>query len=65
MERLFNDGWQFVKLPEGSTLADASQAACAAVDLPHDFLIAQENGLYETADGWYRRTLTVPEAWLD
>lgn len=61
MERLFNDGWQFAKLPTGSTLEQARQAAFAPVDLPHDFLIGQHNDLYETADGWYRRTLTVPE----
>lgn len=64
MERLFNDGWQFVKLPSGSSLKTAESAAWRAVDLPHDFLIAQENNLYETADGWYRRALAVPEAWL-
>lgn len=64
MERLFNDGWEFVKLPNGSALADTAQAAWARVDLPHDFLIAQADALYENADGWYRRTLTVPDAWL-
>ena len=62
---LFNDSWQFVKLPSGSTYEDVQSAAWTAVDLPHDFLIAQENALYETADGWYRRTLHVPEEWLD
>lgn len=62
---LFNDGWQFVKLPIGSTYADAQAAAWTAVDLPHDFLIPQENNLYETSDGWYRRTLHVPAEWLD
>lgn len=64
MERLFNDGWQFVKLHSGSSLKAAESAAWRAADLPHDFLIAQENNLYETADGWYRRTLAVPEEWL-
>ena len=42
---LFNDGWQFVKLPTGSTYADAQAAVWTAVDLPHDFLIPQENNL--------------------
>lgn len=64
MERLFNDGWEFVKLANGSTLADVQQADWARVDLPHDFLIAQADDLYQNADGWYRRTLTVPKAWL-
>lgn len=59
MERLFNDEWSFVKLPHGSTLADARAAQWEAVDLPHDFLIGQKDNLYETADGWYRRELTV------
>ncbi len=65
MERLFNDGWSFVKLGNGSRLCEAEAAAWTAVDLPHDFLIAQEHDLYETADGWYRRVLDVPAEWLD
>ncbi len=64
MDRLFNDGWRFAKLPNESTLADAQAADFAPVDLPHDFLIANENDLYENADGWYCRTLNVPAAWL-
>jgi len=65
MERLFNDGWQFVKLPNGSRISDAQDAAWSDVDLPHDFLIANEADLYENADGWYRRVLHVPADWLD
>lgn len=64
MERLFNDGWEFVKLPNGSDLANAQAADWMRVDLPHDFLIAQADALYENADGWYRRVLHVPENWL-
>ena len=64
MEHLFNDGWQFAKLGRGSTLSEAELAQWAPVDLPHDFLIPQEDNLYETADGWYRRVLHVPEEWL-
>ena len=64
MEHLFNDGWQFVKLRRGSTLSEAESAQWAPVDLPHDFLISQEDNLYETADGWYRRVLNVPAEWL-
>ena len=52
MERLFNDHWEFVKLPNGSALCDTQSAAWMPVDLPHDFLIYQENALYENADGW-------------
>ena len=65
MDRLFHDDWQFVKLPLNSTLEDAERAAWVNVDLPHDFLIAQENDLYENADGWYRCVFAVPSAWLD
>ncbi len=64
MEHLFNDGWQFVKLRRGSTLSEAESVQWAPVDLPHDFLISQEDNLYETADGWYRRVLNVPAEWL-
>ncbi|MBE5802697.1 MAG: DUF4982 domain-containing protein [Clostridiales bacterium] len=62
MERLFNDGWRFVKLPFGSTLDDAKAADWNAVDLPHDWLIAQTNDLYETSDGWYQRTFAIENA---
>ncbi len=65
MERLFNDGWQFVKLPSDSCCEDAQHAQWVDAALPHDFLIFQENDLYETADGWYRRVLDVPAQWLD
>ena len=62
MERLFNDGWRFVKLPFGSTLEDAKAAEWTPVDIPHDWLIAQADNLYETGDGWYRRSLTIENA---
>ena len=59
MTHLINDGWSYAKLPHGSSYQDALNAPCAPVDLPHDWLIWQKE-LYETSDGWYRRTLTVP-----
>ena len=65
MERLFNDGWRFTKLPNGSVYADATAGSWEPVDLPHDFLIFDHNALYENADGWYCRTLDVPVQWLD
>ncbi|MBQ8313227.1 MAG: DUF4982 domain-containing protein [Clostridia bacterium] len=65
MQRLFNDGWSFVKLPNGSTYADAMQAVWQEVSLPHDFLISNHHNLYENADGWYRRMLSVPADALD
>ncbi len=63
MERLFNDGWRFAKLPSGSSYDDAAQTTFAPVDLPHDFLIADHTDLYETCDGWYARTIDVPAEW--
>ena len=64
MQRLFNNRWQFAKLPNGSTLEQAMAAIWSDVDLPHDYLIFDENQLYENADGWYRCVLTVPPEWL-
>ena len=64
MERLFNDGWSFVKLANGSDLHQAEASEWQPVDLPHDFLIYNEEALYENADGWYRRVLDVPAEWL-
>ena len=65
MQRLFNDGWAFAKLPLGSTMAEARAAEWRAVDLPHDFLIHQADHLYESCDGWYRRGFPVPAEWAD
>ena len=58
---MINDGWSFVKLPEGSTAEDAEKAVFEPVDIPHDWLIWQENDLYESADAWYARDLELPE----
>jgi len=61
MKILINDGWSFAKLPAGSTYEDAEKAEFEDVDLPHDWLIWQED-LYETADAWYRRVIELPES---
>ena len=68
MKKLLNDGWEFLKLSPGSTPEEA-QKSCGweRVDLPHDWLIYQHTNLYESADAWYRRSLsfdTVPETCL-
>ena len=56
MKTLMNNGWRFLKLACGSTLADAMAAdGWQDVDLPHDWLIWQADDLYESADAWYRR----------
>ena len=60
MKKLLNDGWLFAKLPAGSTYEAAETAVFTPVDLPHDWLIWQENDLYESADAWYRRNVELP-----
>ena len=59
MERLLNDGWLFAKLPCDAPMTE--ETLWQPVDLPHDFLIEQADNLYESCDGWYRRTLEVSE----
>ena len=65
MKKLMNDGWEFLKRPNGSTFEEAKDAdTWEPIDLPHDWLIGGRD-LYESADAWYRRRLdaeTVPEA---
>ena len=60
MRRLLNDEWEFARLAPG---ASPEGARWQPVDIPHDFLIEDANDLYADADGWYRRTLTVPGDW--
>ena len=59
MQTLFNDGWLFQK-----TLSNVLPAAqrYAPVALPHDWLIADADNLYESSDGWYKKTLSVDDA---
>ena len=59
MQVLFNDGWYFAKM--GSDASPALQDY-QPVALPHDWLIGLENNLYESSDGWYRRSLNLPDA---
>ena len=60
MTRLINDGWEFLKLPNGSSITDAkSSSGWVPVDLPHDWLIWQADNLYESADAWYRRSIRM------
>ena len=61
-DRLFNDGWEFSKLPLGSTRDQALASSWMPVILPHDWLIWQAKDLYESADAWYRRILHPEEA---
>ena len=62
MKKLLNNGWEFLKLPSGSTMEEARSAGgWEKVDIPHDWLIWQHRDLYESADAWYRRILCIPE----
>ena len=60
MIQLINDNWEFLKLPNGSSLSDAKEnTGWTPVDLPHDWLIWQSDDLYESADAWYRRNIRI------
>ena len=62
VKKLLNDGWDFLKLPNGSTREEAEMSQeWKAVDLPHDWLISRHRDLYESADAWYRRRLCFEE----
>ncbi|MBQ6173776.1 MAG: glycoside hydrolase family 2 protein [Clostridia bacterium] len=60
MRTRFNEQWFFCKAAPGTAPNDVPETAWRRVSLPHDWLISQENDLYETADGLYRRILSVP-----
>ena len=61
MRKLWNDGWQFAKLPLESGYEDMKRANKRSVTLPHDWLIAQAKDLYESGGGWYVKTLRAEE----
>lgn len=55
---LFNDGWQFCLCDIGTELSALPGRHWYDVELPHDWLINDTSKLYETGEGWYRRSLT-------
>lgn len=61
--RLMNDGWSFSKHQLGATLSQVldEKTVWLPVDLPHDWLIYNTYDLYETGEGWYRRTLPMEQ----
>ena len=65
MRTLWNEGWQFVKLPLESTYEDMKRAEMRPVIRPHDWLIAQTEDLYESGDGWYVKNFEKKEAEAD
>lgn len=54
---LFNDGWQFCLCDIGTELSALPGRHWYNVELPHDWLINDTSKLYETGEGWYRRSL--------
>ena len=54
---LFNDGWQFCLCEIGTELSALPGRHWYDVELPHDWLINDTSKLYETGEGWYRRSL--------
>jgi beta-galactosidase len=59
--RLFNDGWEFVKQAIGTSIDDVNRASVQwqPVEIPHDWLIYNSLDLYETSEGWYRKTFRM------
>lgn len=56
LKQHFNTDWNFTKQNIGCTCADmdSSNILWKPVDLPHDWLIYQDD-LYETSEGWYQK----------
>jgi len=54
----FNLDWYFHKMKPGISLdyINGTYIPWQPVDVPHDWLIEQVNDLYETSDGWYKKT---------
>ncbi|WP_168119619.1 glycoside hydrolase family 2 TIM barrel-domain containing protein [Paenibacillus sp. HB172176] len=54
---LFNNDWQFSKLPLHSDLETAAGGSIdwTPVTVPHDWMIYQSHDLYESGEGWYRK----------
>ncbi|MCL6458266.1 MAG: DUF4982 domain-containing protein [Gorillibacterium sp.] len=62
-KRKFNNDWFFSKQPLHTVLETvaAGDFAWTPVTLPHDWLIYDTHHLYESGEGWYRKTLTLAE----
>jgi beta-galactosidase len=58
---LFNDGWKFTKQTIGTSFAaiQGKDTVWQDVDLPHDWLIYNTLDLYETSEGWYRKSFEL------
>jgi len=60
MQQLMNDNWRFARTQNDAPRPE--QDAFRPVALPHDWLIYDADHLYRSSDGWYQRTLLVPDA---
>lgn len=59
---LFNDNWRFCLCKPGTELSELPGKHWYNVEIPHDWLIGDTSRLYETGEGWYKRTLScTPE----
>lgn len=60
-KQLFNDGWQFTKQKIGTSLSELTQKEIAwyEVEIPHDWLIYDTQNLYETGEGWYKKSFMI------
>lgn len=62
-KRKWSDGWLFCKQPLHTDFATvaAGDLTWTPVTVPHDWLIEDSRNLYESGEGWYRKTLTLEE----
>ncbi len=58
MRKKIDTGWQFFRAKPDTPRGAVAETDWQPVSLPHDWLIGQEEDLYETGDGLYRRVLT-------
>ena len=60
---LFNDNWMFTKQQIGVSVESLQlkDTIWKPVDLPHDWLIYNTKDLYETSEGWYRKSFILED----
>jgi beta-galactosidase len=62
-KKLFNENWKFTKQQVNMSLEDLEKESIrwSEVDLPHDWLIYNTNDLYETSEGWYKKSFRIED----
>jgi beta-galactosidase len=60
-KKLFNDNWLFTKQEIGIDLKKlkSSETVWYEVELPHDWLIYDTKNLYQTGEGWYKKSFYI------